>query len=91
MALFAATPAVAPAVNLVFARQYVFDHRNGSQLQRWLIDEVSFQWKNPDFLLKSPDFLIRNPNFLLKKCWFYKIYQFIGGADGLGSAGSDLH
>ena len=28
-----------PAVNLVFARQYVFDHRNGSQLQRWLIDE----------------------------------------------------
>ena len=27
---------------------------------------VSFQWKNPDFLLKNPDFLFRNPNFLLK-------------------------
>ena len=26
--------------------------------------EVSFQWKNPDFLLKNPDFLIRNPKFL---------------------------
>ena len=28
--------------------------------------QVSFQWKNPDFLLKNPDFLIRNPDFLLK-------------------------
>ena len=29
---------------------------------------VSFQWKNPDFLLKHPDFLFRDPDFLLKKC-----------------------
>ena len=31
---------------------------------------VSFQWKNPDFLLKNPDFLIRNPDFLLKNADF---------------------
>ena len=28
--------------------------------------EVSFQWKNPDFLLKNPDFLLTKPDFLLK-------------------------
>ena len=28
--------------------------------------EVSFQWKNPDFLSRNPDFLSRNPDFLLK-------------------------
>ena len=27
---------------------------------------VSFQRKNPDFLLKNPDFLLKNPQFLLK-------------------------
>ena len=30
------------------------------------IAQVSFQWKNPDFLLKNPNFLIRNPDFLFK-------------------------
>ena len=28
--------------------------------------QVSFQWKNPDFLFKNPDFLLKNPDFLLK-------------------------
>ena len=28
--------------------------------------EVSFRWKNPDFLLRNPDLLFRNPDFLLK-------------------------
>ena len=28
--------------------------------------EVSFQWKNPDFLIRNPDFLLKNPDFLLK-------------------------
>ena len=28
--------------------------------------QVSFQWKNPDFLFRDPDFLFRNPGFLLK-------------------------
>ena len=28
--------------------------------------QVSFQWKNPDYLLKNPDFLLNNPHFLLK-------------------------
>ena len=32
--------------------------------------EVSFQRKNPDFLLKNPDFLIRNPDSLLKSVEF---------------------
>ena len=27
---------------------------------------VSFQWKNPDFLLKNPDFLLKNPDFITK-------------------------
>ena len=25
--------------------------------------QVSFQWKNPDFLLKNPDFLLKNVDF----------------------------
>ena len=28
--------------------------------------QVSFQWKNPDFLFRNPDLLIRNSDFLLK-------------------------
>ena len=28
--------------------------------------QVSFQWKNPDFLFRNPDFLLSNPDFLLK-------------------------
>ena len=31
---------------------------------------VSFQWKNPDFLLKNADFLLWNPDFLLKNVDF---------------------
>ena len=30
------------------------------------LSEVSFQWKNPDFLFRNPEFLIRNSDFLLK-------------------------
>ena len=33
---------------------------------RFCGDQVSFQWKNPDFLLRNPDFLLRNPDFLLR-------------------------
>ena len=33
-------------------------------------EEVSFQWKNPDFLLKNPEFLLRNPDSLLKNVDF---------------------
>ena len=32
--------------------------------------QVSFQWKNPDFLLKNPDFLLKNVDFLLKNVDF---------------------
>ena len=32
--------------------------------------QVSFQWKNPDFLLKNPDFLMWNPDFLLENVDF---------------------
>ena len=28
-------------------------------------NQVSFQWKNPDFLLKNPYILLKNPDFLL--------------------------
>ena len=30
------------------------------------VAQVSFQWKNVDFLLLNVDFLLRNPDFLLK-------------------------
>ena len=33
-------------------------------------NQVSFQWKNPDFLLRNPDLLFRNPDFLLKNVDF---------------------
>ena len=33
---------------------------------RGVIEKVSFQWKNPDFLSRNPDFLSRNSDFKLK-------------------------
>ena len=33
---------------------------------RYGAGQVSFQWKNPDFLFKNPDFLLKNPDFLLR-------------------------
>ena len=32
----------------------------------WYRVQVSFQWKNPDFLSRNPDFLSRNLDFLFK-------------------------
>ena len=29
-------------------------------------EQVSFQWKNPDFLFKNPDFLLKNVDFVTK-------------------------
>ena len=29
--------------------------------------EVSFQWKNPDFLLRNPDFLLKNVDLIIKQ------------------------
>ena len=29
--------------------------------------QVSFQRKNPDFLLKNPDFLLKNVDYIIKK------------------------
>ena len=39
--------------------------------------QVSFQWKNPDFLLKHPDFLLKHPDFLLKNPDFLLRNDFI--------------
>ena len=33
-------------------------------------EQVSFQWKNPDFLFKDPDFQLKNPDFQLKNVDF---------------------
>ena len=30
------------------------------------VGSVSFQWKNPDFLMKNPDFLLKNDDFITK-------------------------
>ena len=32
-----------------------------------LLKQVSFQWKNPDFLSKNPDFLLKNVAFIIKQ------------------------
>ena len=32
--------------------------------------QVSFKWKNPDFLFRNPDYLIRNRDFLSKNAYF---------------------
>ena len=29
--------------------------------------QVSFQWKNPDFLLKNPGFLLKTVDFMIKQ------------------------
>ena len=31
------------------------------------VGAVSFQWKNPDFILKNPDFLLKNVDFMIKQ------------------------
>ena len=31
------------------------------------VAQVSFQWKNPDFLLMNPDFLLKNVDFMIMK------------------------
>ena len=36
-------------------------------MQRERDEEVSFQWKNPDFLLKNPDFLLKSVDFIMKQ------------------------
>ena len=33
----------------------------------WPAEEVSLQWKNPDFLFKNPDFLLKNVDFIIKQ------------------------
>ena len=52
---------------------------------------VSFQWKNPDFLLKNPDFLIRNLDFLLKNDDLYnetgKDATMLNKISGIAQAG----
>ena len=30
-------------------------------------EQVSFQWKNPDFLLRNPDFRLKNVDFIIKQ------------------------
>ena len=47
--------------------------------------KVSFQWKNPDFLLRNPDSLIRNSDFLLKNVDFISKQGKVT-AKGLGKA-----
>ena len=32
--------------------------------------EVSFQWKNPDFLLRNPDFRLKKVDFTIKQALF---------------------
>ena len=49
---------------------------------------VSFQWKNPDFLLQNPEFLFRNPDFLLKNVAF--VIKNTGRAGSRGEEGGRL-
>ena len=51
-----------------------------------LIEQVSFQWKNPDFLLTNPDFLIRNSDFPIEKCWLHN--ETGGGAAATAPLGT---
>ena len=42
---------------------------SGKEAALWKVappPQVSFQWKNPDFLSRNPDFLSRNLDFLFK-------------------------
>ena len=47
----------------------VYDNRRLVHAGSWFdkTAQVSFQWKNPDFLLKNPDFLLKNPDFVTKQ------------------------
>ena len=47
-----------PLRNVDFITKIAFLRDNQTQ--------VSFQWKNPDFLSRNPDFLLRNGEFMIK-------------------------
>ena len=47
--------------------------------------QVSFQWKNPDFLLKNPDFLLKNVDFTLCSR-ADQLHATAGGGEGAGEA-----
>ena len=53
--------------------------------------QVSFQWKNPDFLFRNPDFLFGNPDFLFRNPDFlFRNPDFVlknveTGGDGRGT------
>ena len=60
----------------LLAARYYMQHIVGTNLTRTATfvytsklpsssDEVSFQWKNPNFLLKNPDFLLKNVDFII--------------------------
>ena len=38
-----------------------------SVIELWKLTQVSFQWKNPDFLLKNVDFLMKNLDFIIQQ------------------------
>ena len=44
---------------------------NPTEVRSGLVDklmfQVSFQWKNPGFLLKNPDFILKNPDYLIQQ------------------------
>ena len=55
--------------------------------------QVSFQWKNPDFLFKNPDFPFKNPDFLFKNPDFIikrkNVFFFIIKTAGAGRRSSE--
>ena len=53
-------------ISIIVASLTSFDTHGSAFAKEPLRTQVSFQWKNPDFLSKNPDFLFRNPGFLLK-------------------------
>ena len=52
--------------------------------------QVSFQWKNPDFLLKNPDLLLKNIDFIIKQAAHFSIFRVNGDANYMKDAFYDL-
>ena len=58
-----------------------------TRMRMYSCAQVSFQWKNSDFLLRNPDSLLRNPDSLLKNVDFI----IKPGAHGAATLTTELH
>ena len=77
------TTGILPVLDTCGGQFGVTPDSSGASVYHYQVQDqppVSFQWKNPDFLLKNPDFLLTNVDFITK----FTVGCFGPAADGSG-------